>query len=96
MGPVCREATASLHKIDRELVELVPRQARDPLREGELSSQALASLQHNVRFHLARAYRNQALCYDAGSRDRTASLTEALEQLKQPLLTILLFLRGEL
>ncbi|MBP87229.1 MAG: hypothetical protein CMJ64_10995 [Planctomycetaceae bacterium] len=85
---VLREATALLYKIDRELVELVPRQARNPLRPGELSSTALASLQHNVRFHLARAYRNQALCYDAGSSDRTASLTEALEQLKQPLLQL--------
>jgi hypothetical protein len=85
---VLREATTALHKIDRELVELVPRQARNPLRPDELSAPALASLQHNVRFHLARAYRNQALCYDAGSRDRTASLTEALEQLKQPLLQL--------
>ena len=85
---VLREAAAALQKIDRQLVELVPRQARTSLREGELSSPELASLQHNVRFHLARAYRNQALCYDVGSTDRTASLTEALEQLKQPLMQL--------
>lgn len=84
---VSRQASSSFHAIDRELTQLVPQQNRR-LQPGDLSPQELASLQHNVRFHLARAHRNQALCFPSGSSDRTASLTEALEQLKQPLLQL--------
>lgn len=84
---VLREATTSFHAIDRELTQLVPNSPRNQ-QPGALTRNELTSLQHNVRFHLARAYRNQALCFAAGSSDRTASLTEALEQLKQPLLQL--------
>jgi hypothetical protein len=39
----------------------------------------LLSLERNLKFHLARAYRNQALCYADESPDRDNALRQALE-----------------
>jgi hypothetical protein len=82
------EAATALTKIDRELSETIPIRRRNPLRPDELSAEELTSLQNHVRFQLARAYKNQALCFPAGSSDRTASLTAAIDQLEQPLLQL--------
>lgn len=50
----------------------------------ELTSDQLASLQKNVQYELARALRNQGLCYAGDSPDRANSLTQAV-QLLEPL-----------
>jgi hypothetical protein len=83
-----RAAASKLTTIDRELTEAIPARRRNPLRPNELSGDQLTSLQNNVRYQLARAYKNQALCYPAASSDRTASLTAAIEQLEQPLVQL--------
>lgn len=82
------EAVTTLTAIDRELSESIPIRRRNPLRPDELSVEELASLQNHVRYQVARAYKNQALCFPAGSSDRTASLTAAIDQVEQPLLQI--------
>ena len=51
------------------------------LAANELSSDELIRLQHNVKLHLAKAHRLQALCYPADSRDRKALLIATLEAL---------------
>ncbi len=50
-------------------------------RPPELSSRELASLRNRVQYELARAYRNQARCYDAKSADRSAALAQAIKLL---------------
>ena len=45
----------------------------------------LVSLQNNVQFQLARAFRNRALCYPPRSADRVAALNQAIQQLGKPL-----------
>ncbi len=56
----------------------------DPVRgDAEaLSVHQLASLRDNIRYQLARAYRNRAQCYAPGSPDRTNSLTLAAEMIE--------------
>ena len=83
-----REATNALTKIDRDISEAISNQRRNPLRPDDLSAEELTSLQNHVRFQLARAYKNQALCFPADSSDRTASLTAAIDGLEQPLLQL--------
>ena len=80
-----RQATRLLGEIDRELQDEIPRRRRNPLRPDQLTADELTALRHNIRFQLARAYKNQAICFPAGSNDHTASLTEALRQLEEPL-----------
>jgi hypothetical protein len=80
-----RQASQLLTKVDRELTASIPLRRRNSPQPDELSADELTALQYHVRFQLARALKNQALCFLADSSDRTASLTEALEQLKQPL-----------
>ncbi|MEX0818331.1 MAG: hypothetical protein WD070_02025 [Pirellulaceae bacterium] len=83
-----RQAAAALTAIDRELSETIAIRRRNPLRLEQLSAEELISLQNHVRYQLARAYKNQALCFPPASSDRTASLTAAIAQLEQPLLQL--------
>ncbi len=75
-----RGAIAQLKQLDEDTaVELRRRNRAAGGAAGQLSDAELTSLQANVRFQLARAFRNQALCYPADSADRTNALTQALE-----------------
>ncbi len=58
---------------------------RVPDDDDRLSGDELFSLQNNVRYQLARALRNQALCYGADTTDRVAALTAAVKQLNATL-----------
>ena len=49
---------------------------------GDLSANELVSLQRNIDYQLARAFRNQGESYPAKSADRTNSLRQAVEQLQ--------------
>jgi tetratricopeptide (TPR) repeat protein len=80
-----REAVRLLEQIDKEITLAIPRAASGRPAAGELSSGELFSLQHNVRYQLGRARRNQALCYPASSENWLAALTAANEQLAKPL-----------
>lgn len=66
-----------------ELAETIANQLQRAARAGphELSPAQLQSLETNVRYELARALRNQALCYPLGTADRINSLSLAAEQL---------------
>ncbi len=80
-----RDATKLLADLDKELSREIPLRRRGQLKPEELTAEELASLQHNTMHQLARAYRNQALLYDAKSADQVAGLTRASELLQQPL-----------
>jgi hypothetical protein len=75
-----RQAAGKLEEIAEALTREIPLAGRTP-RAGGLSAGELLSLQNNIYFHLARAYRNQALLYPADSDDRIGSLTRALGEL---------------
>ena len=80
-----REAVGEFGRLADEVEQLLRRQNRSPRGDPEiLSADQLASLQKNVQYELARAYRNQAQCYAADSPDRANALTRAV-QLLQPL-----------
>ena len=79
-----RRAAAQLRAIDQELTKEIPLRSRGRPADGQLTAFELTSLQHNVQHQLARAFRNQALCYAKGSDDRIASLSRALGQLAKP------------
>lgn len=83
-----RQAVRSLDECEKELTREIPLRTRGNLRPGQLAADELISLRHDVLFQLARAYRNQALCYPAGSDDRLAGLTQAVEQLNRALTQI--------
>jgi len=83
-----RKAIAVLEEIDKRLGELIPLARRSSPRGDALTVGQLSSLQQNVRYLLARAYRNRALCYPLRSTDRVAALTQAIDQLKKPLLEL--------
>ncbi len=83
-----REAVRLLEQLDEELAREIPLRHRLSSTSDQLSADQLISLQHNVQFQLARAYRNRALCYPTESEDRTAALTGAVDQLKKPLTQI--------
>jgi len=79
-----RSAIAQFHTLEKQQADLL-RQAY-PLRpsqrgENDWTPLELESLARNLKGQLARAYRNQALCYPAGSADRVNALGQALEQL---------------
>jgi hypothetical protein len=73
-----REASKELDDLERKLAKQI---AIKPTTPDALTADELFALQHNVRYQLARARRNQALCYPAGSDDRVAALGQALDQL---------------
>ncbi len=74
-----RSAVKQLDDIDDELTKEIPlsrRRTDDEL----LSADELFSLQNNVRYQLARAHRNRALCFPAESVDRVDALTQVAER----------------
>ena len=78
-----RDAVAQLKQLDERVTLELQRLSRSPRGEpGGWTAAQLASLATNLRFQLARSYRNQALCYPPESPDRLNSLTQALSQLK--------------
>jgi hypothetical protein len=59
--------------------------SRPPTRKiepGQMTTNELLSLDKNVQYQLARAYRNQGQTYPPGSDDQINSLTQAAEMLK--------------
>jgi hypothetical protein len=69
-----------------ELADEVEQRLREQSLPGrdepnQLSAHQLASLQKNIQYELARALRNQALCYPPDSSDRANSLTQAVKLL---------------
>ncbi len=78
-----REAARRLEELEKALQREIPRRLNSRLAAGELSSEELSSLLDNVRYQLARAYRNQALSYPPGSLDRVSALTRAIDFLNQ-------------
>jgi len=76
-----REAIRLLSDLERKTAEMVREAHRDRPDATELSADELISLQNNLQFQLARAYRNQALCYAANSDDRISALLQAIRTL---------------
>jgi hypothetical protein len=62
-----------------ELAQLLREHRESP---GEPTRSELISLERNLKSQLARAYRNQALCYPDESSDRDNALGQALELLR--------------
>ncbi len=80
-----RTASRQLESLDKQLTQQLARTGGTAGPADALSADELFSLQNNVRFQLARAYRNQALCYPRDSDDRLAALSLAIEQLNATL-----------
>jgi hypothetical protein len=76
-----RLAAKSLDTINDTLDKEIPLRRSKPPAMGELSADELVRLQFNVKLHLAKAQRLQALCYPVDSRDRKALLLATLESL---------------
>ena len=76
-----REASRLLETLSTELDREIPLRRRATLKEGDLTGDELFSLQHHVQHQLARAQRNLAQFYEAGSADRTAGVQQARETL---------------
>ncbi|MEX2176428.1 MAG: hypothetical protein WD872_18840 [Pirellulaceae bacterium] len=79
---VLREATELLAAIDKELKSEIPLRRRATAKPGELSVDELVAIQQHAQHQLARACRNRALLYAAGSDDRLALLLKAVETLE--------------
>ncbi|HIA20622.1 MAG TPA: hypothetical protein EYN70_14610, partial [Planctomycetaceae bacterium] len=80
-----RESVRILEQLDSTLNQMIP-VAKDEIgNDDSLPRDRLMSLQYHVQFQLARAFRNQALCYPDGSNDRISALQNALDQLAKPL-----------
>lgn len=75
-----RQAARQLEEIDGDLSRELPRRSGRQLGADEISYDEMFALQSNLRFQLARVYRNRALCYPADSIDRIDALTRAIEQ----------------
>ncbi len=80
-----RTAARQLETIDRQLTEQMATSDGNGTNADSLTADELFSLQNNVRFQLARAFRNQGLCYADGSTDRVAALSRAIKQLNSTL-----------
>ncbi len=78
-----REAARRLEELEKDLQREIPRRLNTRPNAGELSADELSSLVDNVRYQLARTYRNQALCYPPASSDRVSALTQAINFLNQ-------------
>jgi hypothetical protein len=76
-----RTAAKALDAVNDALDKEIPLRRSKPPAASELSSDELVRLQFNVKLHLAKAQRLQALCYPADSRDRKALLLATLESL---------------
>ncbi len=79
-----REAVRGLEQLDATLSRTLPGSSQQA-GPDVISRDRLMTLQYHVQYQLARAYRNQALCYPEGSADRIAALQKALDQLAKPL-----------
>jgi hypothetical protein len=75
-----RGAIGAFKELSREIAGQLRRSTARPA-AGELATAELQSLDVSVRYELARAYRNQALCYPPASADRINALALAIEQL---------------
>jgi hypothetical protein len=76
-----RAAAKALDAVNDTLDKDIPLRRSKPPAANELSSDELVRLQFNVKLHLVKAQRLQALCYPADSRDRKALLLATLESL---------------
>lgn len=76
-----RIATRALDAINDALEKEIPLQRSKSVAPAGLSADELLRLQFNVKLHLAKAQRLQALCYPVASRDRKALLLATLESL---------------
>ncbi len=84
-----RGAINQLKQLDEQAAAELHKRSRSARPEpGQWTAAELVSLQTTIRFQLARAYRNQALCYPPDSSDRLNALTQARELL-QPLSQLL-------
>jgi len=72
-----RAAVARLETLDRDVEEQIRRPSPSPSQADPLSPDQLQSLRNTIQYQLARAYRNQAMCYPADSPDRANSLVKA-------------------
>jgi tetratricopeptide (TPR) repeat protein len=79
-----RQASRELEQLAEELAAAIPASHRrqDP---GEPSADELLALQHHVRSYLARGCRIRGSCYPAGSSDRAALLSQAVDVIDQAL-----------
>ena len=79
-----RAGISQIRAVEKELAHLLRQAYRQKPSQRDKESwtlQELESLGRNLKVQLARAYRQQALCYPAGSADRVNALGLALEQL---------------
>mgnify|MGYP002622406178 CR=1 FL=1 len=81
-----RAAIAALRQIERTVADDLRRRVRPAASDADFTQAELQSLQSHVRYELAQALREQALCYPPGSADRINSLTQAGEALSEVLL----------
>ncbi|MBN1912008.1 MAG: hypothetical protein JW818_19960, partial [Pirellulales bacterium] len=83
--PLLDEARVELRSGIRGLADIEPRVDQAIRESGRgpdgLSVDSLRSLQKNVTYERARAWRNQAQCFAAGTPDRTHGLTQAAKLL---------------
>ncbi len=77
------EASTALEELDEFLTREIPLRERRKLKPQELTPDALFTLQNNVRYQIARAFRNSARCYPPGAADRIDSLQQSVEALKR-------------
>jgi len=79
-----REATRRLEDLQEEVAGELRLAFRRTGEDGEqLSTKELEALERHVGFQLARAFRNQGLCYPPDSADRANSLVLAQRRLQQ-------------
>lgn len=80
----CREAIVQLRSVEAQLRGLLQKSYQirpSKLEENSWSTRELESLSRNLNVQLARAYRNQALCYPTQTVDHVNALSMALELL---------------
>ena len=80
-----RAATRSLEEIDTAIGSRIGASLQGVGRGQDIEQEELRNLRLHVQRQLARALRNQALCYPEHSADRLAALTAAVNQLQAPL-----------
>lgn len=76
-----RAAARAIEGLNDSLDKEIPLRRSKPAKEHELTAEELVRLQLNVKLHLAKAQRLQALCYPPKSRDRKALLLATLASL---------------
>lgn len=76
-----REAIRMLERLDRKISTEIPQRTTNSTAQDVLTADELIALRNNVRYQLARGFRNRALCYPLQSQDRIAALAAAAEML---------------